>query len=231
MNFKIKDLSHSDRPREKMLKNGPDYLTDSEILAIILGHGGKDISAIGLSQQLLSKFENIENLSKADTATLSNIKNIGIAKACALKSAFELGIRLRNWKEAEKIKIKSPENVYMLMKNKTYGKQVEHLYLISLNSRNQIINTDLITIGTVNETLISPREIIKRALFRNAVFTILVHNHPSNDTNPSDEDIAITHKVFDSCKLVGVPLIDHIIVSDHGFTSLKALNLLNKGGD
>ncbi len=226
MNFKIKDLNNTERPREKLLKIGVENISDAELLSIVIGNGGIDKSAINLSYELVNKYKSLNGLALLNIIELTSNKNIGIAKACSIKAAIELGVRVANFTNREIKKIEKPQDIYNFIKEKTFGKQKEHLYLISLNTRNAIISCDLISVGTVNETLLSPKEILKQALKCGAVSMILVHNHPSNNTDPSDDDIKLTRLLSNVSTQIGIALLDHVVVSDSGFTSIKSLTNL-----
>ena len=164
------------------------------------------------------------------------IKNINLAKAAGILAGVELGIRLTETETLSPI-VKRPEDIFNSIRSDLYGKTTEYLYLISLNTRNRLISKDIISIGTVNETLLSPREIFKKALSRNAVYIILAHNHPSQDIAPSNEDILATEKTRKAGLMLGIPLIDHLIVCNDKFNSMKALGLMEtlklkqKGGE
>lgn len=238
MNYRIQDLNKDEKPREKLINLGPSVLTESELIALLLGTGGKQKSALDLARELLTKHDGIEGLADIPIEQLLAIKNISKAKACAIKAAMEIGLRVTSpASNLQKQEITKPSDVFSLLKKQIYKKNKEHLFLISLNSRNKLIATDLISLGTINEALISPSEIFKQALIRNAVAIILAHNHPSNDPNPSDSDLAITYRIAKCGQDLGIPLVDHIILASSTFISLKATNLLDeknsqkKGGD
>lgn len=222
----IKTLNKYEKPREKATKQGINNLTNEELLAIILRSGGKDNSAIDLARNLLKKFFNFKNLLTVELEELLQIKDIGIAKATSIKASCEIALRILD--KSENIqKITTPEDVYKLMYKDLYGKQQEYLYLLNLNNKSIPISKDLLTIGTNNQTLITSRDIYKKALAKNATSIILIHNHPSNDPTPSKEDLETTETVAEAGKKIGIPLLDHIIFSDTKYVSLKSLNIFN----
>lgn len=225
---KVKDLNKQDQPREKLLKFGADVLTDAELLAIILRTGGKDMSVITLSQALLSHFKGYKGIIDVPLQQLTKFKNIGHVKAVTVKALCEIALRfdLEHSKESTK-QIKTASQVYKLIRKNIYGKKKEHLYVISLDSRNSLIAVDLISIGTLNETLANPREIFRQALMRNAVSIILVHNHPSNNITPSSDDILLTERLINSGNLIEIKVLDHIIATDSKYCSMKSLNLFS----
>ncbi|RJR27473.1 DNA repair protein RadC [candidate division WWE3 bacterium] len=234
--YRIKDLNKDEKPREKILTLGPKALSEEELLALIIRSGGSDESAIELSRRIIKESGGLKNLTTKSIQQLMSIKNINLAKAACIIAGFELGIRSAD-ERTENPRVKRPEDVFHLIKAELYGKSKEYLYLISLNTRNRLISKDIISIGTVNETLMSPREIFRQALSRNAVYIVLAHNHPSQETTPSEEDILATKKTQQIGFLLGIPLIDHLIVCNDKFTSMKSLNQLEtkklsqKGGE
>lgn len=214
-------------PRERMLEFGTSTLSDSELIAIIMRSGSSNINVQELSRILIKDFGGLRNLLEADIHSLMKCQGVGLAKACALKAVFELGVRIK-FRSEEKTKITAPEDLFNLVKHKVYGLKKEHLYLISLDSRLNVISRDLLTIGTANETLIHPREVYSIALIKSAISICVVHNHPSGDPTPSDQDIQITRKLFDAGVVLGIRLLDHIIASDNGYVSLKEKGYIGK---
>jgi len=224
--LRICELNAQEKPREKALKRGLHNLTNEELLAIILRSGGKDVSALDLSRNILKRFNNFKNILDVDIEELTQIKDIGIAKATSVKASCEIALRILD-KSGDVKKISTPEDVYKFMYKDLYGKNQEYLYLINLNNKSVPISADLLTIGTHNQTLITSREIYKKALSKNAASIILIHNHPSNDPTPSKEDIKTTETVAEAGKKVGIPLLDHIIFADTRYVSLKSLNIFS----
>ena len=216
----IRNLDKSERPREKMLHLGPENLTDSELLAIIIRSGTTNTSAITLSQSILKETKGIKNLLNMTTQELSAFSGIGVAKACSIKASCELVKRIQEEKHSS-VRLLTPVDAYHFFKNKLYAKTEEHLLLTSLDAKQKVISCDLVTKGTVNNSLISPRDIYKIALKRNAVSVILAHNHPSNEPTPSPQDISVTKVVAEVGHTLGIPLVDHLIITDSDYTSLK----------
>lgn len=228
-NNRIRNLSLFERPREKTATKGIKSLTDEELLAIILRSGGKYLSAIETAREILKQYGNLKNLLQLELEELTTIRDIGIAKATSIKAIGEIAVRIRYIEDtSNKIKkINNPKDVYELMYKHLYGKPNEYLYLVSLNIKNIPISQDIVTIGTLDQTLINSRDIYKKALSKNAASIILVHNHPSNDPTPSIQDIKVTEAIAETGKKIGIPLIDHIIFTDNKYVSLKSLNLFN----
>ncbi len=228
MHYLIKDLNQNEKPREKLLRYGAANLTDIELLALILRSGGKENSVIDVSRSILDKYHKLSELVNVDLQQLIQIKFVDIAKASAIIAAIEIGIRIASEKNLDNLdSVTQPEDVYKIMRKDLFGKIKEHIYLISLNSRNKIIAKDLISVGTINETMLSPRELLRQALLRNAVAVILVHNHPSNDPTPSEEDIVTTKNIAGLFSTAGVPLLDHIIMTDKSYASMKTAGFLS----
>lgn len=232
LNIRIKDLNKNDKPRERLEIHGANVLTDAELLALVLRSGGKHTSVLLLAQQILSTFDGFKGLLHTEIKELTNFKNIGYAKACSLKAACEIALRIRdNETQKPTETINSPETIYKLIRKDFYAKSKEMLCVISLNIRNKVIAKDIVSVGSLNETIVHPREIFKLAMSKNAAAIILVHNHPSGDPTPSLEDIKITQRIYKAGLDIGISLIDHLIVTDTSYKSLKSLGLLLKGGE
>lgn len=223
---KISELNIQDRPREKALTQGTSGLTDTEVVAILLRCGGKGVSVLELAHQILQSYGSLQNLCTADINQLIRTKDIGQTKAITLKTCYELALRLQNINRSDNIKVSNPNDLFLFIKKELYDKQKEHLYLICLNSKNITTSKVLISMGTINETLVDPREIFKTALEKNSVSIALAHNHPSGDITPSIQDISMTEKLAKVGNEIGIPLIDHLVVNKDKFTSMKALNLM-----
>lgn len=227
----IKDFLDNNKPRERLLYKGSEALSDAELVALLLRVGGKNTSAVDTANLLLKKYKSLSNLLQASVIQLQKNKNVGPAKASILKAAWEITKRVNSLDQKRKQTIKTPKDVHRIMKKYFLRKKIELLYLISLDSQKAIISIDQISMGAVNETLFPIREIIQKALENDAVYLIACHNHPSKDTTPSREDILVTKSLDDACALIGLALIDHVIITDENFHSIKSSNLLKKGGD
>lgn len=226
--IKLFDLPVSERPRERLLKYGSGTLSDVELIALVLRSGGRGSTVRNLAEELLKIFKNYRGIMLADTSELVSFHNIGLAKATSLKAACEIGLRMNTELSPLSSVVSSPEDIFKVLRKILYAKSKEHLYIVSLDSRLRILSVDLVSVGTVNETLAHPREIYSIAVKKSAVSIILVHNHPSNDPTPSSADIELTQRVFDAGKIIGIKLQDHIVVSDDHFVSIKESGLLTK---
>jgi DNA repair protein RadC len=224
--FTIHDLPLSERPRERLLKLGSEALSSTEVLALLLGRGIKGESVIVTAQNLLSKFGNIKNLASASVEELTQTKGIGPAKAAQIKAAFELSKRLEDsFSEVSKITVKSPEGAIKAIKSQLKGKKKEHFMVLCLDTRNHLINTHKVSIGSLDCSIVHPREVFKEAISSCAASVIFVHNHPSGDPTPSEDDIKLTKRLVEVSEIIGIEVLDHIIVCDKDYLSMKAKNL------
>ena len=223
--FTIHDLPPDERPRERLVAFGEHALSAQELLQIILGRGVAGESVAVTAQKLLTRFGNFQKLSEASIAELSSINGIGLAKAAQIKAAFEIGRRLATQSGPYKSKeLADPEKVYRLVKSKLTEYHKEHFYIIAVNSRNWAIAA--VSIGTLNASLVHPREAFSEAIKANAASVIFAHNHPSGDPEPSEDDLAITKRLVESGKILGIDVLDHIIVTRDRFFSFKEKGLI-----
>lgn len=216
---KIPDWPKDERPRERLSRFGAESLSDAEILAILLRVGGQETTAIDLARKIINDFGGFRGLDARTFAELCQIKGIGMAKAAQIKAAIELGKRLFMEDAELGEKISSSQDVYKMLSPylRDLGKEVFKLLL--LTSRNGLIAEKTLFEGTLNESIVSPREIIKEALNRSAASVVFVHNHPSGNPSPSEEDKRVTRHLKSACNTVGVQVLDHIIISASGYYS------------
>jgi DNA repair protein RadC len=215
----IKELSFNNRPRERLINNGVESLSDYELISIILQSGTKGENVITVSQNLLSKY-NIDKLSNCSLKELQQIKGIGVAKACQIISAFELSKRGNNSKVKLK-QIKSAKDVFDYCKSNMSNLDRERFVVLFLDTKNKIIKEEVVSIGTLNSSLIHPREVFKGAIKNSANSVIFVHNHPSGDPTPSDEDKEITKQLFDIGNMLEIKVLDHVIIGKDDYYSFK----------
>jgi len=220
--MKIKDLPKVERPREKLIRYGPEKLSNSELLAIILGSGTKDRNVIELANKILKKFsaDELPNLTFND---LKNYPGLGPAKACEIIACFELGKRLLKGKRT-KIYL-TPKDVWDELKD-LHNHKKEHFVIFYLDARNQEIKREIISVGSLNANLVHPREVFEPAVRNLAAQIILAHNHPSGDPEPSEDDLEITKRLVESGRILGIEIIDHVIVAKNGFISFKEKRLI-----
>jgi len=224
--YKLRDLPQEERPRERLKKFGAEALSLQELIAIILETGNKKENVLRIAQNLLSHFGTLEKLFNASIEELQKVEGIGFAKACRLKAAFKLGERLLSQKQFLRQKIQSPQDVFKLLRFEIGNKKKEHFKILSLDSRNRIISIDDISVGTLNSALVHPREVFFPAIQNLANSIILVHNHPSGDPSPSKNDILVTKKLLSASKILGIPIVDHIILTKDSYLSFKDKGLI-----
>ena len=224
--FTIHDLPLGERPRERLLKLGSEALSAQEILAVILGRGTKGESIMMTSQKLLSRFGNLKGIANASMEELIQTTGIGPAKAAQIKAALELSRRLEaDAGEKPQPVLKSPEDVAAEVKIQLKGKKKEHFLVLCLDTRNRLIHGTLVSMGSLDTSVVHPREVFKEAISSCAASVIFAHNHPSGDPEPSKEDIELTKRLAKAGEILGIAVLDHIIVCDESFVSLKARNL------
>lgn len=217
----IKDVPKEDRPRERLLKLGANHLSNQELLAILLGSGTKEESVMALSHRVLMHFEGLKLLNDATIEELTAIKGIGSAKGVLVLSAMELGRRMHQYKSEERYVIRSPEDGADYIMEEMRSLNQEHFVVLFLNTKNQIIHRQTIFIGSLNASIVHPREVYREAVKRSAASIIVAHNHPSGDPSPSQEDIHVTRRLVESGKMIGIEVLDHLIIGDRKFVSLK----------
>ena len=224
--FTLHDLPKEERPRERLKKVGVDNLSLAELLALVIERGKKGENVLAVAQNLISHFGNLENIKKASIEELCQVKGIGFATACKLKAVFKLGEKAQTTSTKYGQKIESPKDVFELLKNDLGDKKKEHFKILSLDSRNKLISIDDVSIGTINASLVHPREVFKTAIQHLAVSIILVHNHPSGDPEPSKADLEITKRIVEAGKIMGIEVRDHIIITKTKFLSFKQKGLI-----
>lgn len=218
----IKDIHPIEQPREKLIKYGPGKLSNAELLAVLLRTGSKKIGVMSLSRKVLSLFKD-GKLTHASYEELKSGTQIGSVQSCQVVACFELGRRLL-LDRASSI-ILSPRGVWDELKHIRESKK-EQLVIFFLDTQNQVIKQELISIGTLNSSLVHPREVFEPAVRYSASHIIIAHNHPSGSLEPSPEDIAATKRLKDSGHVLGIEIIDHVIVTKEGWSSMKEKNLL-----
>jgi len=218
---RIKDISKENRPRERFQKLGASALSDAELLSIILQKGNKKENVIDMSNRLISKF-GLDKLVSCSLKELQEIDGIGPAKAMQIKSLFEFYKRHSNAIKTKNIvTIKHPEDVYNYFVDKLKDKKREYFYALLLDSKNRIIKEELISVGTLNSSLVHPREVFKEAIKNSANAIILVHNHPDSDPKPSENDIEVTRRLAKSADILNIKILDHIIIGKNGWDKIK----------
>jgi len=224
--YTVRDLPIEDRPRERLQKVGVDNLSTQELLALIIEKGGRGQTVLTLAQNLLAHFGNLQNIKNASIEELKKVKGIGFATACKIQAAFKLGEKAELHIPKFGEKIKKPETVYNLLRNEIGNKMKENFYILSLTTRNNLISVDKVSTGTLSASLAHPREVFLPAIKNSASTVIIVHNHPSGDTQPSEDDLEITKRLVEAGKILGIDVVDHIIVAKDNYFSFKDKGLL-----
>jgi len=215
----IKDIPVLDRPRERFIKYGSNYLSNEELLSIVLKTGYKGYSVKDLSNNILKEIKDITDLKDISLNKLINIKGIGKVKAITLLSSIELGRRVYSIKDSINIKLNNSKEIYNYIKDKLIYKKQEYFYCIYLDNNNKLIDNKLLFIGTLNKSNVHPREIFKYAYINNSNKIVLIHNHPSNNVLPSKEDILFTKNIIEIAKIQDIHVIDHLIIGNNNYYS------------
>jgi DNA repair protein RadC len=224
--YTLKDMPEELRPRERLLREGESALSDAELLAIILRVGTSRKTALELAQHLLTKFGGLRQLRSASIDELCKVSGVGKTKAVQLKAAFELGRRAFSSAPYERPTIKSPDDVAQLLMSEMRYLDREVLRIVLLDAKNRVLGAPIVSVGTVNSSLAHPRECFKEAIRQSAVGVIFVHNHPSGDPHPSECDIELSKRLKEAGDLLGIAVLDHIIIGDGVFVSLKEMGLV-----
>ncbi|MCP2519628.1 DNA repair protein RadC [Candidatus Aminicenantes bacterium AC-708-M15] len=223
--IRIKELPLEGRPRERLSIFGPEALSDAELLAIILGSGTKNLSAIDLAHQILKEVNGIKGLDRKSFNELARFHGVGKAKAAQIIAAFELSRRIVSYQD-KKIKLKSPQDVanYLFPRLRSLNK--EHFGILILDSKNKLKKDICISIGDLNSSVVHPREIFHEAILELASSIILYHNHPSGEPEPSDIDKQLTSKIVQAGKILSIDVLDHVIIGDESYFSFKENGLI-----
>lgn len=224
----IKNFAEEDKPREKMMLYGPECLSDAELMAILIGEGTRKITAVDLSRQILTYYnqtlEAFLNMHIDELANNPAFKGLGKAKACKILAGIELGRRATK-SSKKRIAIKSPGDAaeYLMEQMRYYTR--EHFEVLLLDTKGQVLRIETVSIGTINASLIHPREVFAPAIRQHAYAVILAHNHPSGDPVPSPDDISTTNRLIECGRIIDIPVLDHIVIGDETYLSLKEEHL------
>ncbi len=218
----IRELPLEERPREKMMIYGEQALSNAELLAIILRTGTAKKSAIDIAHNLIEKCSaDFSDLNQFSLEELCEIEGIGPSKACQILSSLELGRRIQRSNFKSKTKVTSPDKIFEFFKSEIGHEKVEKFIIVLLNTKNEIIKWEIISVGSLNASIVHPREVFNKAIKKNAAAIIAVHNHPSGHVSPSQEDMNVTMRLKEAGKIVGINLIDHIIIGRERYYSFK----------
>lgn len=216
---RIKDWATEDRPRERVAHHGVESLADAELLAILLRTGTGELSAVDLARDLLKRFESLDRLDQASIAELETHRGIGPAKAAEIKSALELGKRVLRSPLATGGRLTSSREVFQAMRSTLSGQKREQFLLLALNTKNEILRVITVSIGSLSQSLVHPREVFREAIREAAASVMLIHNHPSGDPAPSRDDEQITQRLCRAGELLGIRVLDHVIVGHDRYFS------------
>lgn len=221
MSYMIKDIKKEERPRERLIKYGVKSLSNEELISIILKTGTKNRSVRVLALDILNLVDSIEDLKDMSIHRLLTIKGIGLVKAVEIISTIELGRRIYLEKKEVKNKFTNPYDIYSTNKYLFSNKKQECFYCLYLNNKNELIERKLLFMGTVNKSVVHPREVFKYAYLSSASSIVCMHNHPSGDITPSKDDIMFTKALVEVGNVQGIPILDHIIVGDENYYSFS----------
>jgi DNA repair protein RadC len=217
----VRGIPVEDRPRERLYRVGAADVSLQELIAVVLGRGSKEASALSLAYGLLETFGDIVALGRANLDELRNVRGIGFARACQIVAAVELGKRFSRASTAAGISIRGPAEVAGLFMDEMKHYDREHFKAAFLNTKNQVLRIVTVSIGSLNASIVHPREILKPAISASAASIILVHNHPTGDPAPSREDVEFTRRFAKCGELIGIQLLDHLIIGSGRYQSLK----------
>ena len=222
----IKELPSDERPREKLRDNGAQVMSNSELLAILLRSGNQDESALRLAEHLLERQGGLAGLGGATAEALEQVKGIGEAKASTVLAAIELGRRVALLEPAQRLTIKTPDDVAALLLPRFRYESREHFLAVLLSTKNHVLKTAVISIGSLNASIVHPRELFREAINCRAAAVILAHNHPSGNATPSNADQSLTQTLKGALQLLDVRVLDHIIVTANGCRSMAEMGLV-----
>ncbi len=222
----IKEIPIEERPRERFLKYPKAAISNHELIAIILRTGSRQESVIDLAKRVLYRYDNLKALSNAPIKDLMKIRGIGTSKAIELLAAFELGKRVIKESFVSQVKLHSPESIFLFLKDDLEMKTQEHFVALYLNTKGELVKKETLFIGSLNSSLIHPRELFKHAVINSAATIIVAHNHPSGDPTPSKQDIDITRILYKNGKMMDIELLDHIIIGKDRYYSFKEKGII-----
>jgi DNA repair protein RadC len=223
---RIREIPSDERPRERLIQYGADVLSTAELLAILLRTGTEQRSAVGLAEHLLATFGSLRGVAHATIEEMAQVHGIGPAKAAQIKAAIEFGRRLVAAAPEERTKIRSPQDVYNLLGPSLREEKREHFIALLLDTKGGVLRTRTVSVGDLSSSLVHPREVFVEAVRHSAASLIVAHNHPSGDPTPSPEDAQVTRRLNEAGQLLGIDLLDHVVLGDNRWVSLKERGLM-----
>lgn len=224
--LKIMDLPENERPRERLLRYGTQSLSNAELLAIILSSGTKKENVLSLSNRIIKETGGLNGLLKSTAEDFMSLSGIGKAKAAQLMALLEISKRFKSYRDGNDYKVSKPRDAAALVMDEMKNFKQEHLKVIMLNTKNVVLFIKDVSVGSLNSSIVHPREVFCDAIRKNSAFIIVCHNHPSGDPQPSNEDINVTNRLKECGKLLGIELLDHLIIGNGRYISLKEKGIL-----
>jgi DNA repair protein RadC len=222
----VKELAPADRPREKLLRLGAPALGDNELLAVVLGSGHRGGNALAVANELLRVRGGLHGLARSSCGDLAAVRGVGTAKAAQVMAGVELGRRTLTHAPAARVQLRAPRDAAAHLLPAFGSRPVEQFGIVLLDSKHRVLKTSVIAVGTLNSTVVEPRDVFREALVGGAAAVVAFHNHPSGDPTPSPDDVELTGRLAAAGSLVGVPLIDHLVLGDARYCSFKEMNKL-----
>jgi DNA repair protein RadC len=222
----MKHLAPHDRPREKLERHGPAALGDNELLAVILGSGSRDAGALQLANALLARADGLVGLTRTTVLELQQLEGIGPARAAQVLAAVELGRRTLLRGTEERPRLMTPDDIAQHLLPQYGASPVEQFGVLLLDTKNHVMRTRIISIGSLDQTIVHPREVFREATVASAAAVVLFHNHPSGDPSPSPDDLDLTYRVVAAGEILGIDVLDHLILADHRYFSMRESRVL-----
>lgn len=225
--YRIQNLPEDDRPRERLMRQGPESMATSELVAVILGSGTKGVSVLQIAQEIVARFGTLEKLAEATIEEFCQIKGLGKAKAIQLKAALSLGVRVARGSNEPKYKIQNPWHAYHLVKDILENEKKEIFMVILQDVKGHVLHTLKVAVGSLSSSVVHPREVFHPAVRHHAASLVLAHNHPSGDPTPSREDLETTRHLIEAGKMMGIPVNDHLVIGKNAFVSMRQEGLVS----
>jgi DNA repair protein RadC len=222
----MKDLATDDRPREKLLRHGAQALGDNELVALVVGSGVARANALALANELLTSRGGLHGLLRSACADLARQRGIGVAKAAQLVAALELGRRTLAHAPGARVQLRTPRDAAAFLLPAFGSRLVEHFGVVLLDSKHRVLRTTVVAVGTLNSTVVLPRDVFREAMLGAAAAVVVFHNHPSGDPSPSPDDVELTRRLAAAGTLVGIDVVDHIVLGDVKYCSFKEMGHL-----
>lgn len=222
----MKELPPDDRPREKLRRHGAAALGDNELVALVLGNGYRGVSALSVANDLIRQAGGVHGLARSGSADLGRIRGVGPVKAAQVVAALELGRRTLTQAPGERTQLLTPRDAAIYLLPLFGSRPVEQFGIVLLDSKHRVLRTTIVATGTLNSTIVQPRDVYREAILGSAAAIVAFHNHPSGDPSPSYDDVELTKRLVAAGALMGVDLVDHVVLGDARYCSFKELGCL-----